>query len=93
MKKTIWKFELTGKGNQRIELPLNYEILALQIQRDTPCMWVLVDPSKPKVTETFEIYGTGLEIHYDMGMDREYVGTWQEHGGALIWHLFKYIGV
>ena len=27
MKKVIWKFELSEKGNQRIELPLDYEIL------------------------------------------------------------------
>ena len=90
MKKVIWKFELSGKGNQRIELPEGYKILTLQTQKDTPCMWVLVDPSKAKLPEIFEIYGTGHSIHYDMGIDREYVGTWQELGGSLVWHLFKY---
>ena len=93
MKKVIWKFELSEKGNQRIELPLDYEILALQTQNGNPCLWVLVDLKKPKEIETFEIYGTGHEIHYDMGIDREYVGTWQEQGGLLVWHLFKYTGV
>lgn len=89
MKKVILKFELSEKGNQRIELPLDYEILALQTQNGKPYLWILVDPNKPKETEMFEIYGTGHEIHYDMGIDREYVGTWQEQGGLLVWHLFK----
>lgn len=93
MKKVIWKFELNEKGNQQIKLPLDYEILALQTQQGKPCLWVLVDPNKPKETEIFEIYGTGHPIHYDMGIDREYVGTWQEQGGLLVWHLFKYTGV
>jgi len=91
MKKTIWKFELDIKVKQEIELPLNYEILTLQTQNGMPYIWVLVDPHKPRETEIFEIYGTGCPIHYDMGIDREYVGTWQEKGGLLVWHLFKYV--
>ncbi len=90
MKKVIWKFVLSEEGNQIIELPLDYEILALQTQQGNPCIWVLVDPTRPKKTEVFEIYGTGHEIHYSMGMNREYVGTWQEQEGMFVCHLFKY---
>ena len=54
MKKVIWKFELDHKGNQEIELPIDYEILTIQVQNETPCLWVLVDPSKPKEKEIFE---------------------------------------
>ena len=89
MKKVIWKFELNTKGNQEIKLPLDYEVLALQIQNNKPCIWVLVDPDKSKETEVFEIYGTGHPIYYDIGIDRKYVGTWQEQNGMLVWHLFK----
>lgn len=90
MKKVIWKFELKDV-NQKIELPTGYEILTLQTQNGQPCLWILVNPDNPKKTEVFEIYGTGHEIHYDMGIDREYVGTWQERDGLLIWHLFRCI--
>ena len=93
MKKVIWKFELDHKGNQEIELPIDYEILTIQVQNETPCLWVLVDPNKPKEKEIFEIYGTGHEIHYDMGIDRKYVGTFQENKGMYVWHLFRYTGV
>lgn len=93
MKKVIWKFELDHKGNQEIELPIDYEILTIQVQNETPCLWVLVDPNKPKEKEIFEIYGTGHEIHYDMGIDRKYIGTFQENKGMYVWHLFRYTGV
>jgi hypothetical protein len=89
----IWRFELSEKGNQTIELPLDYQILTVQTQYGVPCMWVLVDLNKPKEKEIFEIYGTGHEIHYDMGISREYIGTWQESSENLVWHLFKYNGV
>ena len=85
--KTIWKFELPRKGVSFIELREGYEILALQIQRDIPCIWVLLDSAKPERTEQFELWGTGHLIPEN----REYVGTWQEHGRELVWHLFKVV--
>lgn len=93
MRKTVWKFELSVNGNQELELREGYEILALQTQNGVPCLWILINPEAPKEKETFEIYGTGHPINYDMGIDREYVGTWQEQGGSYVWHLFKYTGV
>jgi len=61
------------------------------MQNGTPCIWILLNPNEEKITERFEIYGTGHEINYDMGVDREYLGTFQER--SLVWHLFKYTGV
>lgn len=90
MKKVIWKFELTESGIQEIELRKGYEFLTLQMQNGIPCIWVLLNSNEEKITESFEIYGTGHEIHYDMGISREYLGTFQET--YLVWHLFKYTG-
>ena len=91
MKRVIWKFELTESGFQEIELRKGYEFLTIQMQNGNPYIWVLLDPNEEKETERFEIYGTGHEIHYDMGVSREYLGTFQER--SLVWHLFKYTGV
>jgi len=91
MKKVIWKIELSEQGIQNIRLPKNYQILTLQKQRDIPCIWVLVDPTEPIMVERFEIYGTGHEIHFDTGTNREYIGTFQD--GSFVWHLFKYTDI
>jgi len=92
MKKVIWKFEFKRyMDNQYLELPLGYEVLSLQLQGNIPCLWVLVDPNVEKKREIFEIYGTGDEIRYKSGVDRKYIGTWQEQGGKLVWHLFQVI--
>ncbi len=91
MKKVIWKFELTEGGNQEIELRKGYEFLTLQMQNGNPCIWVLLNPEEEKETITLEIYGTGHEIHYDMGVSREYLATFQY--ATLVWHVFKYTGV
>ena len=88
MKKVIWKFELHEKVIQRIGLPLGYEILALKTQKGKPCIWVLVDPNELKEEETFEIYGTGDIVTYDMGIDRKYIGTFLSEDDNFVWHLF-----
>lgn len=91
MKKVIWKFELTDKGVQNISLPKDYQFLTIQTQNGTPCIWVLVNPDEEKIDEQFEIYGTGHNIHFDMGISRDYLGTFQD--SYLVWHLFRYTGV
>ena len=89
MKKIIWKFPLSEKGVQTFELRKGYEILTLQMQNGMPCIWVLLNPDEIILKETFEIYGTGHEIHYDHSVNREYVGTFQQD--YFVWHLFKRI--
>lgn len=93
MKRVIWKFELTDLGSKEIELRKGYEFLTVQVQNGNACIWVLLNPNEEIITERFEIYGTGHEIHYDMGISREYLGTFQENNGLFVWHLFKYTGV
>lgn len=92
MKKQIWKYELEIVGNQTIEMPVNAEILTVQIQNETPCIWALVDPKQAKEERRIEVYGTGHDVHYDMGVSRKYLGTYQLHGGSLMFHVFEYLG-
>ena len=93
MNKTIWKFELETTDNQTIEMPVNAEILTVQTQNETPCMWALVDPTEKKEKRFIEVFGTGHDVHYDMGVSRNYLGTYQLHGGSLVFHVFEYTGV
>ena len=41
----------------------------------------------------FELFGTGQEIKYDMGVDRKYIGTYQYQKGEFVGHVFEYIGI
>jgi len=84
MSKTIWKFEIGNEFIQRIEIPSGYKILTVQPQFGRAYIWALVDPEMPTETVTLNIYGTGHLIPNNL----EYVDTWQEAGGNLVWHLF-----
>jgi len=91
--KTIWKFQLSTIDVQFINMPIGAEMLSLQIQNNIPCIWCLVDKSKETEDIMFEIFGTGGSIHYDMGVERKYMGTYQNEmfGESFTWHLFERI--
>ena len=93
MNKTIWKFELGTSFDQYFEMPEGAEILTIQAQGETHCLWVLVDPTAKKETRHFEIFETGSSICYDMGVSRNYIGTHQLRGGSYVFHVFEYTGV
>jgi len=82
--KTIWKFELPIEGT--IEMPIGAEILGVQVQRDEPRLWAMVDPSAPKEKRQFKIYGTGHTMPDNPG---KYVGTFQIAEGTFIFHVFE----
>lgn len=84
MTKTIWKYEIFPEAI--IEMPIGAKILDVQEQFDKPYMWALVDKFAPKESRTFMCYGTGHNIPDDPG---EYIGTFQMHGGGLVFHLFE----
>ena len=88
MKKQIWKFELTD-DKVSVNIPKGAKILTLQVQHETSCIWALVDPLNELEERHFEIYATGEEIHYDMGIERKYINTFQLQGGMLVFHVFE----
>lgn len=81
--KRIWKFEL---NNKEVQMPERAEILTLQIQHGKLCVWAMVDPQAKLETRKFEIHGTGDNVPDDSSL---YIGTYQERGGNLIWHVFE----
>jgi hypothetical protein len=91
MRRTIWKYEIGVEDVQYIPMPKGAQILAVQAQQQLPCLWALVDPEKKHETETriIETFGTGHEIDDAPPVMRNYVGTYQLHGGALVWHIFE----
>lgn len=93
MNKTIYKYPLAVTDFQEVLLPIGAEILTVQTQRETACMWALVNPSETqKEARSIEIFGTGHPIGYDMGISRKYISTFQMHSGQLVFHAFEYTG-
>ena len=67
-----------------LDLPAGAEILDVQMQHGHTQLWALVDPQAPTQRRDFQIVGTGRPVAADL----QYVGTWQDHDGVFVWHLF-----
>jgi hypothetical protein len=87
--KTIWKYRLEVTDKQHLLIPRGSEILCVQTQFDTPCVWVSVPDTDADLTETVSIlmFGTGQPIFGFMD-GYEYLGTFQIMGGSLVFHVF-----
>lgn len=86
--KTIWKFQLQVIDRQRILMPEGAQILCVQTQSDVPNLWALVDPESLKTQRIFMIYGTGHPVRHSP-LGETYIGTFQMHGGSLVFHVFE----
>lgn len=91
----IYKYELRIDDLIKINMPKDAEILTVQKDQKTnkPCIWALVNTENEEETRYFEIFGTGSEIKYGMGVDRIYIGTFQSEKGAFIGHVFEYLDI
>ena len=84
--KQVFKYKLGVVGLQEVELPEDAQILSIQTQHESICLWALVDQDKTKEMRRITLIGTG---HYLPEGDHEFLGTVQELGGDLVWHLFE----
>lgn len=83
--KRIFKYPLETTDEQVIRIPRGAVPLCVQVQAG-PCLWALVDDTQPSESRTVRVIGTGHPIP---DADRlGYVGTYQFHGGALVFHVF-----
>jgi len=87
MYKTIWKFEIPIQDQFQIQMPEGAEILDVQMQFGHPVLWALVIAGNPPEYRTFQIKGTG-HIITDLSK-KDYISTFQQYDGQLIWHLFE----
>ena len=86
--KTVFKYPLQVKDKQEIQMPVGAEILCVQVQGGTPCLWAKVDTEAAyDIKRTIRIYGTGHHINQDEPLD--YIGTFQLENGVLVFHVFE----
>ena len=80
--KTIWKYSITDSPCQTIEMPLNAEVLCVQLQDNIPTLWASVETEEPKKSFDILTYYTG-SYWIEKG---KYIGTYQLTG--LVYHVF-----
>ena len=81
----IWKWELKITDLQTVDMPRDAKIMSVQMQSGKLCLWAMCWPINPTRPRNIAIYGTGNPVPNDPG---EYIGTAQQHDGALVWHVF-----
>lgn len=81
-------FKYTIEPDAYIEMPNGARILSVQVQNGVPVLWALVDPDAPLKRRDIRVYGTGHSIRLEVE-DLEYLGTFQMHDGALVFHAFE----
>lgn len=84
--KTIWKFAVPLQDQFSIPLPEKAEVLTVQTQHGRPQFWAVVSPTAKTEDRTFYLAGTGHKLP-DVPM--RFVGSFQLHNEALIFHLFE----
>lgn len=86
--KTVWKYEFSIKDVFTLQIPKDAEILLIDSQNETGCLWILVDSDKPLENRVFCLYGTGHPITLDR-QALSFIGSFQQRNGALVWHVFE----
>lgn len=82
---TIHKYPFEINDTVELHVPQCGRLLKIDAQRDQPCMWFLVDDQAPKQRCTFLVRGTG----HDCTGVGQHLGTFQMHGGSLVFHVFE----
>lgn len=90
--KTIWKFGLKIADHQEVTMPVGAEILAVQWQGDRLFMWAIVDSRAEREQRRFHVFGTGHGLPNGVRAEH-HIGTVQQMGGALVWHVFEAVAM
>lgn len=85
----VFKYPITGKLGvvQDIAMGAGAEILTVQPQDNTLCLWARVDELATPETRQFVVYGTGWPM--DDSLNLVYRGTAQV--SRLVWHVFEVV--
>lgn len=86
----IYKYRLELRDVQSMLMPEGAEVLSVQVQNGSPCMWAKVDTiTEERTWRQFVIYGTG---HPTFDFPSKFIGTFQMDNGSLVFHVFELIG-
>lgn len=87
--RTVYKYPIDLTDTFTLELPKGAQVLSVQMQGATPCLWALVDTKAEAERRTFRLAGTGHPI--DESLELRFVSTFQLYGGDLVFHVFEVV--
>lgn len=86
--RTIFKYKLQLAERQLIDMPEGAIMKSVEFQRSELCVWCEIpDDKAKKVARLIRIIGTGHPI--DEAESLTFIGTVQQLGGSLVWHIFE----
>jgi hypothetical protein len=68
-----------------VEMPFGARILSVADQNGVLCLWAIVCPEAATKQYKILVRGTG---HPFTGEEGRFIGTVQQAGGRLVWHVF-----
>jgi len=81
MTNVIHKYRIKFDTSDYVEMPKGAQILDVQIQYETFCVWAIVDPEQEMVQRKISIIGTGQKVN-----GGKYIATIQN--SIFVWHIF-----
>ena len=91
--KSIYKYLIPFENDVFIMVPAGSRFLSLEMVRDMPVVYFVVDPKEKKMEKySFKVYGTGWNISNEDWKDLcdnwWDIGTIQMMEGILVWHVW-----
>lgn len=84
--RVIHKYPIELALNFTVEMPKTAVFLSVQVQRNSPQMWMLVDPDIRLVKRRFCVVTTGQTLPDQCLL---YLGTFLLDEGSFVGHLFE----
>lgn len=85
--RTIHKYSLELTDFQYVQIPEGYAILSVEMQRDKPILYAIVESTAKLTTVGVVIKGTGHLFEEDVGVV-DFINTINVHEGRLMFHVF-----
>jgi|GEM_PF-501882 len=93
----VWKYPVRIEDYFEIEMPKGAKILYVATQSESAWLWALCDTGETAAeVRRFRLAGTGHSIQCGFFSQQPtyhhrptYLGSFQLHGGALVFHLFE----
>lgn len=84
--KSVWKYVL-DRSPLVFDIPYGAKVVSVEVQRDIPCIWFLVDTDAPVVQRTFVEKTTGVKIPDNY----RHIGTYHQESklGLYVGHIFE----
>lgn len=82
--RVIHKYELTIVDEQEVMMPITADLLTVDWQGSTPCLWASIDPAGERAPRRIVLVGTGHQVPPGL----KYLNTIQMQGGTFVLHWF-----